>query len=65
MGKISRAKSGVGNGSEAGFSTTLSMDAHAQKRAAESERKRVCFCRYFAKPSSGLEPETPSLPWNV
>jgi hypothetical protein len=23
------------------------------------------MCRPFAKPSSGLEPETPSLPWNV
>jgi hypothetical protein len=23
------------------------------------------FCRVFLKPSSGLEPETPSLPWRL
>jgi hypothetical protein len=50
----SRAKPGVGNGSEAGFSTPLSMDAHAQKHG-----------RLAREPLDELEPSTPSLPWSA
>ena len=28
-------------------------------------RRKKPLCRTFAEPSSGLEPETPSLPWNL
>jgi AmiR/NasT family two-component response regulator len=59
----SRAKRGVGNGSEAEFSTTLSMGAHAPETGRLVREKNGLFCRDFVKPSDGLEPSTPSLPW--
>ena len=31
--------------------------------AATIERKKLLNCRIFSKPSDGLEPSTPSLPW--
>jgi hypothetical protein len=50
----------------AGFSTRLSTSEQTARSAMWlAATKKAPPCGAFAEPSDGLEPSTPSLPWNV